>query len=803
MKRSDLPDNIFGIPEERKYPMPDKKHTLSAIKLFGHVEDKYEKELANNIIKNMKKFNISNDIVGENNKLKKYLKEGYQEEDTFIVQEEGERKLITKITLEIHKYNIQHKTPINNISDLIKYHKNPGLENYISKCNDYDAAFYIKSDISDDINKLKEIKEKIIECKKGENTKNKEYYKNIKKKYLDKDLSEKDVDLTLTWADSIYKKISKKVKDLESKESSKYFDESILIDNDENEYIEEGALNKITMSIPVKKYNKSKGVTINNTADLIYYHKNPGIEHLVEITSNADDLSYIRKDTRTIIGTLKKIRERIPLCKNGETPKNKNYYKGIKKMYLDRGLKEKDVDLTLTWVDDICKKITQKIKSLNESVGAGPVVGINSPNNNEPIYIVNYMQNNVFSGSHQERFGICKSGMKDLHIVGGNDNRLHYTDLDEFEKEAEDIKVYKYTGNMNKSFYSIIEDAENDLDFYTMLTGQSITNRSDIEKNADFVRESYIRDELSAIQECIYATAMADTINESYIKNEPDIYYNKDKFDNGEINLCFITGLSGSGKSTMGGKMEKDNKAVTHYQIDDVMANYNFSDNNLKEYGNLIYSYFNGPGKKYRFKSVEEFDKNLEKYKECKDFFTPFIQSFIDYSMKYADSHKDERIIIDGIQIYFYKQLSKLEKYAVYIKGTSAAISAIRSAKRDSKISNSKVKNALEFLSTVGSIGRIKYFIADEKELSKFRKYFSNLVKQSSNESAIIDESSSIIPYEIPLLGINEDGRSYNYYRDLDGVYAKNELTGLRCKSYDSIEDILESVLNLVKNGFY
>ena len=73
MKRSELPDKVFGIPEERKYPMPDKKHVYSAIKLFGHVEPKYEKELANNIKKKMKEYGISKDEVGEKNRLRKYL----------------------------------------------------------------------------------------------------------------------------------------------------------------------------------------------------------------------------------------------------------------------------------------------------------------------------------------------------------------------------------------------------------------------------------------------------------------------------------------------------------------------------------------------------------------------------------------------------------------------------------------------------------------------------------------------------------------------------------------------------------
>ena len=73
MNRAQLPDEVFGIPQERKYPMPDKRHTISAIKLFNHVEDKYEEQLAKAVIKNMKKYGIDSSMVGDNNRLKKYL----------------------------------------------------------------------------------------------------------------------------------------------------------------------------------------------------------------------------------------------------------------------------------------------------------------------------------------------------------------------------------------------------------------------------------------------------------------------------------------------------------------------------------------------------------------------------------------------------------------------------------------------------------------------------------------------------------------------------------------------------------
>ena len=87
-KRSELPDSVFGIPQERKYPMPDEKHTRSAIKLFNHVDPKYEEQLAKAVIKNMKKYGIDGSAVGPNNRLRKYLpkdmiKEEYISEGLF------------------------------------------------------------------------------------------------------------------------------------------------------------------------------------------------------------------------------------------------------------------------------------------------------------------------------------------------------------------------------------------------------------------------------------------------------------------------------------------------------------------------------------------------------------------------------------------------------------------------------------------------------------------------------------------------------------------------------------------------
>ena len=77
-KRSELPDEAFGVPEERKFPLVDKKHVESAIKLFHRVDPKYEEELANNIIKKMKEFDMIGNCKIRNKKFEKYLKEKEQ-----------------------------------------------------------------------------------------------------------------------------------------------------------------------------------------------------------------------------------------------------------------------------------------------------------------------------------------------------------------------------------------------------------------------------------------------------------------------------------------------------------------------------------------------------------------------------------------------------------------------------------------------------------------------------------------------------------------------------------------------------
>lgn len=245
-------------------------------------------------------------------------------------------------------------------------------------------------------------------------------------------------------------------------------------------------------------------------------------------------------------------------------------------------------------------------------------------------------------------------------------------------------------------------------------------------------------------------------LNESILINEDDIYYNKNKFDSGEINLCFITGLSGSGKSTMGKDMQSH--GIEHYDIDDlqVIADH-FTLNDLKKYGDLIYSYFTGEGKKF-YITYKELKDNQVPESEYEDKLFP---GFVHYAMKYAKAHKDKKFVLEGVWLYNKRWFTpeEFKDYAFYIKGTSMIISHIRAAKRDSKDSESKFKQGLAFVSCMTK--NWKWYIIDESQVNKFRKYFENLMSKKIDESMsdTIGGALPLTPNPIPYES-NKD----NYY---------------------------------------
>lgn len=60
------------------------------------------------------------------------------------------------------------------------------------------------------------------------------------------------------------------------------------------------------------------------------------------------------------------------------------------------------------------------------------------------------------------------------------------------------------------------------------------------------------------------------TTRETLFVSEPDLYYNKKAFDEGKINMCFVIGYSGSGKSVL--TKEYSGADIERIELDDIVC---------------------------------------------------------------------------------------------------------------------------------------------------------------------------------------------------------------------------------------
>lgn len=81
----ELKQRKYAFPDERKFPMPDKKHVLSAIKFFNYISPDKEKILAKEILKRIKEYGMTNINVGPDNRFLKYYKRGKDMSQTTLI----------------------------------------------------------------------------------------------------------------------------------------------------------------------------------------------------------------------------------------------------------------------------------------------------------------------------------------------------------------------------------------------------------------------------------------------------------------------------------------------------------------------------------------------------------------------------------------------------------------------------------------------------------------------------------------------------------------------------------------------
>ncbi len=203
--------------------------------------------------------------------------------------------------------------------------------------------------------------------------------------------------------------------------------------------------------------------------------------------------------------------------------------------------------------------------------------------------------------------------------------------------------------------------------------------------------------------------------NEKYVVSEPDLYYREDSFNSGDTNICFILGHSGSGKSMMAQTLVGED--IDHIELDDLLLTKDhFTMDALKDYSDILCSFFAGEGAKYYIGLGERDSIPKEEYED-----RVFID-FVKYAMDYAKQHRDKKYIIEGIWLYLYfDDPSLFDDYAVFIKGTSFLKSKIRAMKREKQRDKEELENRKQMF------GReVRNYLLDEDKIDVYREYFGS-----------------------------------------------------------------------------
>ena len=198
--------------------------------------------------------------------------------------------------------------------------------------------------------------------------------------------------------------------------------------------------------------------------------------------------------------------------------------------------------------------------------------------------------------------------------------------------------------------------------------------------------------------------------------SEPDLYYKGESFNAGETNVCFILGHSGSGKSSMARTLEGDQ--IDHIELDDLLLiKDHFTMEQLKDYSDVLYSFFNGEGAKYYIGAAERDSVPKEDYED------KVFNEFVHYVLDYAKKHEEKKFIIEGIWIYLYfDDPSVFKDYAVFIKGTSFLKSKIRAVKREMHRDPETLQQRKQMF------GReTRNYLLDEDKINRYRIYYSGL----------------------------------------------------------------------------
>lgn len=376
-ERQRLLPSEFGVPGKRKYPMPDKDHVKAAIQMFNKCDPEDEKELADNIIKKIKKFDMADDVhVGASNRFKKYFDKFHESlKETSLLCTDGINESTSKTIYFLSEVNMDQKTLYPRIPD--NFLTRNGYEDNttprvcfstsIGKCLTAmsmkltDKEFYIHCPAEDhDIYSpsIKEVPDVQITGEKWI----KEPVKLVCVGKIRVTGPARGKGMDYTYGDgktaTLYNWSFEKLEDLPNHSITETA--SLLCTTNDTDYVNEiSFLGKATIGLKIHPHME--------LWEILKAHKYPGIYNYAKKSKDIDELLYLRQDAYTGIRTYEKIKKLIETSdewyKDYDLIEN-DMLKKLKK----HNVTAKDVDLTIKWFkEEYLKLINDKIKELRHN----------------------------------------------------------------------------------------------------------------------------------------------------------------------------------------------------------------------------------------------------------------------------------------------------------------------------------------------------------------------------------------------------------------------------------------------------
>ena len=196
---------------------------------------------------------------------------------------------------------------------------------------------------------------------------------------------------------------------------------------------------------------------------------------------------------------------------------------------------------------------------------------------------------------------------------------------------------------------------------------------------------------------------------------------------------------------------------IDHIELDDLLlVKDHFTMDELKDYSDMLYSFFSGEGAKY-YIGVEERNSIPKEEYEDKVFV-----DFVQFAMDYSKQHREKKYIIDGIWIYLYfDDPSVFKDYAVFIKGTSFLKSKMRAMKREMQRDKETLQDRKQMF------GReARNYLLDEDKINNYRNFFGEC------EDTIFREETSDAEKKAEMI--------MNELNGIDECFVNNDADGIK-----------------------